>query len=223
MVAPTEPQSLRALGEVGMLPERYGVDFLWHVRGWCGVQRKEVKDYIASMRDGRLARELEQMDPLRVKCLIVEGEWGVVGDTVLPKGVRRAQYGVKHTQFMSGLWAMQARGVMLTTSTSIRQTAGLVKMLEAWTQRETHGSLGQTRDVVPKNNWGRADNRAFQVHLLTGLPGVGVEMAGRIVDHFGGVPWTWEVTEEQLMEVEGIGKTRARRMMEAIGGYGNGT
>ena len=216
-VSSTEPAALKKLGDVSTLPEQYGVDFLWFDRGWCGVQRKEVKDFIASVRDGRLARELEQMSPLRAKLLALEGAYGIINGMVIPVGAKHPQQQMRVEHWSSALWLLQAAGVMLSHVPDIVETAETVKRFEMWAGKDGHTALGGTRDAVPLNNWGKADDRAYQVHLLSGLPGVGVEMAGRIVDHFSGVPWSWDVTEEQLMEVDGIGKGRAARMMSAVG------
>ena len=89
---------------------------------------------------------------------------------------------------------------------------------EAWTQKATHTALQGTRGGVPRNSWGRSTSRDYQIHLLTGLPGVGEELAGRVVDHFGKLPWMWTVTEEELCQVQGIGPKKARKMMEALDG-----
>jgi ERCC4-type nuclease len=54
------------------------------------------------------------------------------------------------------------------------------------------------------------------------MNGVGAEMAGRIWDHFGRVPWRWEVGVNELMKVKGVGRTRAERMLAAFQGDENG-
>jgi len=53
-------------------------------------------------------------------------------------------------------------------------------------------------------------------HILQGFPGVGPELAGRMVDHFEGVPLTWTHAIDELMEVEGVGKKKAEGMVNAL-------
>lgn len=201
------------------MPEKYGVDFLWwrdagpSARGWCGVQRKEVADLMASVRDGRLAREVKQMAPLAHAMLVVEGRVDRVGSVVT---VGRAQMDVAHWDAV--LWGVQEEGIKVQFTTSTYETCLAVARYEAWTQKLAHSALRGTRDPVPRNSWGKSTNRDYQIHLLTGLPGIGEELAGRIVDHFGKLPWTWTVTEEELCQVQGIGPKKARRMMEALSG-----
>jgi len=50
-----------------------------------------------------------------------------------------------------------------------------------------------------------------------GLPGVGVELADRILKEFGSIPWQWTCTMEELMKVEGLGKVKAKKIMEIFG------
>jgi len=53
--------------------------------------------------------------------------------------------------------------------------------------------------------------------MLMGLPGVGVEVANRVLEKFGRVPWEWSCTKEELMEVPGVGKKTAERLLGAFG------
>jgi ERCC4-type nuclease len=48
--------------------------------------------------------------------------------------------------------------------------------------------------------------RARQVHILTGIPGVGAFRATRLLDHFGTVEGVTTASPGALAEVEGIGK-----------------
>ena len=56
IVAPTEPLQLRAIADrVHMLPESYGCDVLVFAGGLkIGVQRKELRDMLASLDDGSI-------------------------------------------------------------------------------------------------------------------------------------------------------------------------
>jgi len=54
------------------------------------------------------------------------------------------------------------------------------------------------------------------MHVLQGFPGMGPELAGRVVDKFEGVPLTWTVSEDELQTVEGLGKKKSIAMYEAL-------
>jgi ERCC4-type nuclease len=216
IVAPTEPAALRALGVVKNTPEAYGVDFLWAIDdGLAGVQRKEVKDLIASTRDGRLGKELQQMKALAWRGLVIEGEMKWTLD-----GALLGSWGKTFTRsaYLGLLASVQASGCAVFTARDHADTAAVLTAIKAWTEKEKHGSLSTRPPMESKGMaWGmEATNRDFQVHLLTGLPGVGVELAGRIIDKFGGVPWAWTVTKAELAEVEGIGKKKIERLFSVL-------
>lgn len=73
-----------------------------------------------------------------------------------------------------------------------------------------------------QSSWGTPTNREFAVYVMSSLPGVGVELAGRIWEHFGRIPFVWEVSVEELCEVQGIGKKKAEKMIAALGIAGEG-
>jgi len=212
-VSSTEPHEFHQLGDVSTLPEKYGMDFLWYTKGWCGVQRKEIKDLSASLRDGRLGREIAQMESLKHKMLIVEGMIEQVGDQI----IYRNQPLMGKALWWATLWGLQANNISITFTRNKTETAAAVQAYEHWTSRDTHTALSRTRNTPKVNSWGQHTNREFQIHMLTGLPGVGRGTAETIINHFGHMPINWTATEEQLCEIPGIGKTKAQRMLKALG------
>ena len=64
--------------------------------------------------------------------------------------------------------------------------------------------------------WGTPSNEDYQRHLVMGLPGVGPELADRIVKKFRGVPWIWTINYEDLINVEGIGPKKARAIYDSL-------
>lgn len=94
-------------------------------------------------------------------------------------------------------------------------TADVLLNLEAWAKKEKHTSL-KSRPGPNKSSWGKQTQRHLAQHLMQGFPGVGGELAGRIVDKFEGVPLTWTVGMDELLEVEGIGKKKASGLFHAL-------
>lgn len=218
-ISSTEPKRLKQLGHASQLPEKYGVDFLWWrqqpglKRGWCGVQRKEAKDLIASIRDGRLARELVQMEPLLHSMVVVEGRFDRIGELV---AAGRSEIPVM--LWDAALWALQDRGVKIGYTVNIDETARMIERFKRWTDKSEHSALKKTRNGPPTSTWGKGSNLEYQVHLLTGLPGVGDKLARSIISRFGGVPWRWTINEKQLAEVPGISRDRAKKLIEVLQG-----
>jgi len=212
LVSATEPPALRKIGTVSMAPERYGCDLLFASRGkWFGVQRKEFKDLLASMTDGRIAQQMGMMKSLEQSMVVIEGmqgaRWGTGGELV--DGYARVTRG----QIRSLLWSVRDRGVWVDFTDGLDDTIRLVQDFERWCKKPEHKSLS-TRPG-PVNTWGRVGDRDWELHLLQGLPGVGVELAGRILDEVG-MPLGWRVGEEELLGIKGLGKGKVEKMMRAV-------
>lgn len=216
-IAPTEPDPLKALGQVSILPEKFGVDVFWLERGerW-GVQRKEVADLRASVDDGRLGKELAQIKSAGVcGVLAIEGRVNFN-----PDGIMLKRYGRVWTreQWWAVQLAAQQEGVWLAHTNNLQETIAFVEMFHKWSQKETHGSLACR--PAPKGIWGTtAKDKDWGVHVLTSLPGIGVELAKRIWDEFDGLPWAWKVTRDELLNVKGMGKKK----VDAVWGLFDGS
>jgi ERCC4-type nuclease len=212
LIAPTEPPALRKIGTTSMYPERYGCDLLFIARGRrFGVQRKEFKDLLASMTDGRLAQQMGMMRGLEQSMVVIEGmsaaKWGVDGSLV--DGYARVTKG----QIRSLLWSVRDRGVWVDFTDGLDDTIRLVQDFERWCKKPEHKALSSRPG--PVNTWGKAGDRDWEMHLLQGLPGVGVELAGRILDEVG-MPLGWRVARDELLKVKGLGKGKVDRMMQAV-------
>ena len=230
-VSPAEPSPFYVLGPRSALCEKHGVDFLWALPStaegnrdgsagrWAGVQRKEVKDLLASAQDGRLAKELAQMQGLALRAFVIEGKVVVLPDGAIDVGQfngTRGGNGSRWTiqQYRGLLWSIQSRGCWVGFTGRQAETIEYLKQLQEWSQKESHDSL--KRRPGPITVWGKANHRDYQLHLLQGLEGIGSELAERIVDHFGRVPWRWDVTKEELAQVKGIGKKKVETIWKAL-------
>lgn len=213
LVSPAEPERLRTVGKVSSLPEQWGCDFLFPANGqWIGIQRKTIPDLIASVQDGRLAKEVAQIKRVDVAILIIEGQvkWTVEGNMVIG-----SNFGQSWTrkQFKGVLWSVRLKGIWVEFSDGIQETIQTLAWLESWFLKSQHRSLD--RRPGPSSVWGKLADRDYARHLVMGLPGVGPELADRIVDRFG-VPFAWKLTEKELTEIEGIGKVKARSIYAAL-------
>lgn len=213
LIAPTEPPKLKAIGNVSSLPEKFGADILFASHGeWIGIQRKELSDFIASVQDGRMAREVAMLKRCNMAVLVIEGrpQWTMDG-VLMGKG-----YGAQWTltQHRGYLWSVRARGVWVDFTDDLDGTIAWVEMFQQWCDKPKH--TGLDKRPGPMNLWGKPENVDYQCHLLMGIPGVGPELARRIIDAFG-MPFEWRIAIEELVEVEGIGEKKAKQIYAALG------
>lgn len=215
LVAPSEPKTMKVLGRSSSVPETMGADVLIpHAGSMIGVQRKEISDLIASVQDGRLAKELAQLQRCSRAVLIVEGRLKWSTDGVLMD----RQYGRDWTRttHRNLLRSVQSRGVWVESTDDTADTVVCILELAEYLKKPAHNGLLK-RSGMPVAPWGKADNRDWSAHLLQSFDGVGPELAGRVVDHFGGrAPLQWTVGEKELQEVAGIGPRKAKQMIGAL-------
>lgn len=213
LVAPSEPRTIKLLGQVSSLPEKRGADLIFpaHSTLVC-VQRKEISDLIASVQDGRLAKEIQQLRSAGLAVLIIEGRLRWSSEGLL----MNRDYGQPWTRtaHRNLLRSVQQQGVWVDSSEDVADTVSAVLELQEWVLKPKHQSL--LRRPGPISPWGKAGNEDWEAWLLQGLDGVGPELAARIVKKFGGAPLQWRVTEKELMEVDGIGPKKARQMVGAL-------
>lgn len=223
-VSPAEPQSIKlALGERGVanvFPEEFGADFLFPtVVGRVAIQRKEVKDLISSVEDGRLAKELAQLRRAEVAILIVEGWPQFTSEGFLINKYIR-NYTKRKLRNLLRSCALE-HGVYLERTESPEDTVKAVFEIYEWLNKGEHMSL-YTRPKSTASDWGMTTNRDFGRWVLQGFPGIGPKLAESIYDHFGRVPLCWDCTKEELMKIDGIGKDTAEKLLKTLQGEGSG-
>lgn len=214
LISPTEPPSLRALGETSSMVESFGCDYLFFTPlGMVGVQRKEISDLVASVRDGRLTREIALMGQLVIKVLLIEGEpkWNQDGELL------SLHSSWTLSQHQGLVWSLQLNGFWIGSVPTIASTALYLSQFEKWLSKDRHDGL-ITRPK-PNSNYGLRSKRDFSLHILQSFDGIGPGVAGNIYDAFGRVPLEWSVSEDELVgRVHGLGKGRVRKMFDALKG-----
>lgn len=219
LVSPAEPRPFYALGKVSSLPEKYGADFLITSAdyGLVGVQRKEINDFVASARDGRLAREAVQLQHCGVGVILIEGDlrWTDSGMLLVNTEWTRQQH-------LGTIWSLASRGYWMMSTSDAGETFSWLSSFASWLAKTAgqHSSL-RSRPSPPKNEWGGRGSKEWALWVLQGFDGVGSKMAEAIYDHFGGLPLEWAsgrmlLDEEDLMQVKGVGKGRAKALMKAL-------
>lgn len=210
LISPTEPAELRLIGETSSVPENYGCDIFWPSKlGLVGVQRKEVRDLVNSVHDGRLNKELAMMNQLDIRILLIEGNfrWTTEGKSLTVQSWSMSQQiGLQLSVQLANCW--------LLTSGSLQETITLLSHLQKWTNKDDHGSLSHRPN--PTSAWGKVTNRDWGVYLLQSFPGIGYKLAGQIYDHFGGIPLAWTVDEFEMLEVPGLGPGRIASLLGVL-------
>lgn len=188
-----------------------GADFAWaSPKGLVGVQRKTFPaDLVASLHDGRFAKELIQMQELAFRCLVLEGKplFTASGDLL-------ALYGnFTFDQLTAFQFSVQTNhGVNVFWTANVDQTALLIRSLYRYTKQGKDSTL-TGRSV--KRLW-KPGTPEFDVYLLETVPTVGHVTAKSVVDTLGGLPISWYGERKDLLTVPGVGKKTADIIMTAF-------
>jgi ERCC4-type nuclease len=218
-VAPTEHQIHEILSgenhqwKVSSLPEKHGYDILCPTKqGIYGFQRKTLPDLVASIQDGRLYYELNQMSvsaTVRLGYLIVEGAFHT---NIEGTHYTEANISVGTLRTLIAKFHTFGIGYVPTASPldTIHACIGMSKYLSSGRAETVH------RQKQVSNEWGQSDSKAYGVFLLQSFPGIGPKVAAAIYDHFNGAPITWAVDAAELARVPGIGRKRAEALIAAL-------
>lgn len=172
----------------------------------CGndtiVERKAVLDLHSAVRRGHL---WAQLATLRTACpfpyLLVEGHSIDGGGRGLhPNAIRGA------------CLAAIDQGVALLLSDDRTDSARWLYRLAVRCQRE--GAPAELPPLVPRAT---IAPEAVPEAMLAAVPGISTVTAKALLERFGSLSSVATATPEALLEVTGIGKERARALLEAFG------
>lgn len=157
------------------------------------VERKTLRDFAASVVDGRLFRQADKLSrSVRRGIIILEGTACAAG---APNVSREALQGALITvAVFYGLAVLRARDAA--------ETARLLVYLGRQAQRFAR----QANHRAGRRPKGK---RARQLFVLQGLPGVGPGRAENLLERFGSVENVARASVAELAEVPGIGQATA--------------
>lgn len=180
------PQMLEAAGAEVELRELKAGDYL--VNGTLLVERKRADDFVLSLVQNRLFAQCARMcaTPYH-RLLIIEGDPYHTPYSIDPQAIRGA--------LLSVATAWQ---IPLLYSSGQAETAQLLLMA-------AHQNLKNMVYGTRVGHKPKAVHRQ-QLYFLQGLPLVGPKGANALLAHFGSLERVVLATEDQLLDVPGIGK-----------------
>lgn len=164
------------------------------------VERKSAMDFTNSIIDRRLFTQISRAKDIGARMIyLLEGN---------PFGVGRIE-----DNAISGALAYLTviEGFSVLPSPSAGFTAAQIKRMA---EQQQHG-LGyevQLRPPVPKTL------EQQQSYVLTGLPGIGDGKAADLLAHFGTPQAVFSATDDELLEVRGMGKAGVAKIRRVLSG-----
>jgi ERCC4-type nuclease len=161
------------------------------------VERKTASDFLSSLVDGRLFKQVEELkENFKMPLIIIEG--GGLLDSerkIHPNAIRGALASITLDY-----------GVPILRTDNNLETA---EMLIAIAKRE---QLDKKKNNSLRGRKGKRSSNEMQEYMLSGLPKINHSKAKALLKHFGTPERVFTATREELMQVEGIGPKLARRI-----------
>jgi ERCC4-related helicase/ERCC4-type nuclease len=172
-------------------------DFILSER--VGVERKEVRDFVGSLLEGRLFHQLKDLRGAYIRpLLVIEGE-GLFGIS-----------GVGQESIMGALASIVAGfGIPIISTKDDRETAAI---LLAIAKREHD----EGRVPAVRGDKGSMSLPERQQFIVEGLPHVSGTLSQRLLSELGSVRGVFNATVEQLCAVKGVGRRTAEEIVRTL-------
>ncbi|MDI6642856.1 MAG: ERCC4 domain-containing protein [Candidatus Hodarchaeaceae archaeon] len=164
------------------------------------VERKSVGDFLQSIVDKRLLSQAKLLrETFERPVLILEGKGLYSRRAIHPNAIR------------GSLAALVVDlGISILPTRDEKETA---LILAAIARRE---QMAENREVAVRGAPKGLTLSEYQRFIVEGLPGVSAVLAKRLLEHFGTVEKVMRASEEELQQVRGIGREKAREIRKVM-------
>ena len=165
-----------------------------------GVERKNVDDYLESLLDGKLFKQLTNLRESYSRPLLV-----LEGENLLSKR------NINHNAIYGSLASISVDfGIPVLRTKNAIETANLLTVIAKREQREDKKSVAIRGD---KTMMSLIERQQF---IIEGLPNVSAVLAKRLLSHFGSIRQIANASEKDLREVKGVGKNIAADIVNLL-------
>lgn len=187
------------------------------------IERKAAADFVASLLDGRLERQLDALLSAkgRPALVVIEGDFNPTTLAGMAAGaVRQAILSIELDRRVP---VLRSRGVEDTARWVValaeREEFNL-SPLAATFCHEARGGLGHPAGHRGARRRGVADPQQVQIAALRRVPGIGAARAAALIGHFGSLQALISADLGDLATVAGIGPGLARAIRAVFTGPG---
>jgi Fanconi anemia group M protein len=166
------------------------------------IERKTATDFLLSMIDGRLFKQVANLKKnTRHPLILIEGN------------PFRTDLKVNRSAIQGALLNIQIIFYLpIVYSRSRKESVEMMQNMARQIEKNT--------DVMPLRNGYRPRKLASrQLYILQGLPGIGPQIAKRLLKRFGSVSKALMAPVERLNRVDGIGLVTAKKIREVLDSY----
>lgn len=163
------------------------------------IERKTAKDFVDSIMDKRLFKQATELrEEFKNPLIILEGD-DFYNGFINPNAVRGSIASI----------ALDF-GISIIPTRNAQDTAAMIKRIAIREQTGEKPHIQTRTDKKPVNMWEQ------QLFIIESLPNIGPVNAKKLLEHFGTVSKVINASENELMEVEGIGKKTAKNIRKVV-------
>ena len=163
------------------------------------IERKTAKDFVDSIMDKRLFKQATELrEEFKNPLIILEGD-DFYNGFINPNAVRGSIASI----------ALDF-GISIIPTRNAQDTAAMIKRIAIREQTGEKPHIQTRTDKKPVNMWEQ------QLFIVESLPNIGPVNAKKLLEHFGTVSKIVNASENELMEVEGIGKKTAKNIRKVV-------
>jgi len=165
-----------------------------------GVERKTVDDFLNSLIEGKLFVQMKNLRTTYSRPLLL-----VEGDGLLTK--RNISHNAIFGSFVSIIVDF---GIPIITTHTPQETADFLAVMAHREQKEGDKAIAIRGEKTAKTI---SEHQQF---LVEGLPNISAVLAQRLLQHFGSIRSLANASEDDLCQIQGIGKNIAADILKIL-------
>lgn len=188
---------------------------------WLVIELKTIPDFISTLRDtgagrdqSRIRHQASGLLALKsmgqIPAVMIIGQYRIEGAKIkYGEGRRSRSYSARWTEIETAITALQHLGIYVMRCATMEEVPHAAHLLARTLERPDHfkdDGLALVAHVSPR--LGRLAT------ILTSVDGVGSNLAVPIAERFRTFPAFYAATESDLLEIKGLGKVLARRILD---------
>ena len=163
------------------------------------IERKEANDFVTSIMNGHLFSQAESLaSHVDRPFIVLEGNLDEIYSAIDPESVAGA---ISTLLLFYGI----AVAPSASTDTTVRLIGRMVR----------HATDGLGYEIPLRTNKPKTDG-STALFLVEGLPGVGPEMARKLLGHFGTPAKVFSATADELRQIKGVGPKSISSIRHAL-------
>lgn len=163
------------------------------------IERKTAKDFVESIVDKRLFKQAKLLqEEFKRPLIILEGD-DLYSGFINPNAIRGSIASI----------ALDF-GISIIPTRDSQDTAAMIKRIAIREQKGEKNKIQIRTDRKPTNIWEQ------QLFIVESLPNIGPVNAKKLLEHFGTVNNIINASEDELQEVDGVGKKIAKNIRKVL-------